>query len=63
MGKTYQGGGNDWAFVTTPEGERILSYDATTGTSTFRLRDLDGKVVREIGAPPGSSPPPPAPWR
>jgi RHS repeat-associated protein len=49
MGKTYQGGGNDWAFVTTPEGERILSYDATTGTSTFRLRDLDGKVVREIG--------------
>lgn len=45
--QSWQGGGNSWIFAYTADGERLLSHDCTTNTSTWRLRGLGGEVLRE----------------
>ncbi len=42
------GGGNNRFYAYGSDDERAMTFDADTGRSTFRIRGLDGKVVREF---------------
>jgi RHS repeat-associated protein len=46
--KSYQGSGNDHAYAYDADDERALSFNVATGESVFRLRGLDGLVLREF---------------
>lgn len=46
--KAYQGSGNDWAYAYDADGERMLIYNASNGSSVFRIRGLDNKPLREV---------------
>jgi RHS repeat-associated protein len=46
--KAYQGSGNDWAYAYDADGERMLVYNASNGSSIFRIRGLDNKPLREV---------------
>jgi RHS repeat-associated protein len=48
MLRTYDRPGQNLIHFYTTGEERLLTYDVGTSTSTFRLRDLSGKVLREF---------------
>jgi RHS repeat-associated protein len=47
MMQSLEGGGNNWVYTYTADDKRIWSYNAAQNRSVWRLRDLDGKVLRE----------------
>jgi RHS repeat-associated protein len=45
--RSVHGGGNNKYFSYTADGERIWEHDAAADRAVWRIRDLDGKVLRE----------------